>query len=82
MKKDIKTKEEKDYDEWFKINWKWVKTKKHSDLKTDEDFDRWYGRKPGWKDCFHRMEDYRDGNPLCEIYRVQMCVKCGMQERH
>ncbi len=58
-----------------------MKTEKYEDLKTDEDFDRWYGRKPGWKDCEHVFVSTKDKSVWDAIYKTVQCTKCGVADR-
>lgn len=74
-------KKEEEYKKWFLKNWEWVKTKEYSDLKTDEDFDRWYGRKPGWKTCKHNFVTSSDTSIYAKIYKEIECTKCGLKDR-
>ena len=56
------------------------KKTKWEDLKTDSDFDKWYGRKKGWQKCSHEFIPKRD-SVYDEIYEVEQCTKCWLQIR-
>ena len=50
------------------------KPNSYEDCKTKEDFDAWYGRKPGWEKCQHEWSEYSGTG----YERNKQCKKCGL----
>lgn len=57
------------------------KVKEYKDLKTDEEFDEWFGRKPGWRTCEHDFASTSHRSVWDDIYQTSRCMKCGVSVR-